>query len=217
MYAHASALADHIIQFVNLCASIRDGSLDDPDSIFSQALILDAQLEEWVGQLPQHWNFTTVVDESRPAFQGKYHIYKAISMAHAWNHYRWVRIRNNELLLNYMVKVAYTPEHDIQRTKALNLITELATDICHSVSSESCGHTIENSNEKSMPRMSGIFMALWPLAVAGSAIGAPEDVYHWVIKLLENAGYQMGILQAVTLIAWTNKQRQRWMVNRLNA
>ena len=56
--------------------------------------------------------------------------------------------------------------------------------------------------------MTGVFLLLFPLAVAGGASGVPDDLHHWVVKLLEQIGRQMGVRLALALIPRTKLRRE---------
>jgi hypothetical protein len=58
--------------------------------------------------------------------------------------------------------------------------------------------------------MSGCFLLLFPLAVAGSGMGVSEDLHNWVIQLLGFIGRKMGISQALLMIDLTKKHRETW-------
>jgi hypothetical protein len=54
------------------------------------------------------------------------------------------------------------------------------------------------------------FLLLFPLAVAGGAIGVAEEVHTWTIEILEKIGNTMGIQQALSLIPRMKMRRQCW-------
>jgi len=53
-------------------------------------------------------------------------------------------------------------------------------------------------------------MLLWPLKIAGSAIGVPDGLHEWVIKVLDNIGQTMGIGQTRVAIFRMVRQRECW-------
>jgi hypothetical protein len=57
-------------------------------------------------------------------------------------------------------------------------------------------------------QLTSVFMLLWPPKIAGSAIGVPDGLHEWVIKLLENIGQTMGFRQTRVVIFTTVKQRE---------
>ena len=83
-------------------------------------------------------------------------------------------------------------ENDRQKKKSLNVISNMATDIICSVSSHFCVHTILKARRTKLPPVSGVFVMLFPLAVAGGAIGVSEDLHDRVIKTLCMIGNTLG-------------------------
>lgn len=117
--ATASALIQIVIRFINLHASVRAKALTDPAKIVLEVVSLDAQLEIWEADLPSDWCFTLwdkdLADES--SFNGKSYEYYDLWNSRTFNHYRWVRIVLNELLLEHIIWVPHhTPEHVAQKT-----------------------------------------------------------------------------------------------------
>jgi hypothetical protein len=96
------------------------------------------------------------------------------------------------------------------RKRSLETIITMATDICSSVYSQFCKHAIAEARLNGVPPMSGCFLLLFPLSVAGSALGVPEKVHKFTIRMLENFGNTLGIKQALIMVPLTKAQRARW-------
>jgi hypothetical protein len=70
--------------------------------------------------------------------------------------------------------------------------------------------------------VTGIFLLLFPLSVAGGASGVSEGLHVWVVNLLDMIGYKMGVLQALALskltkLRWKAAQRRKpWIVSESN-
>jgi hypothetical protein len=188
--------------------------LTDPNQIILQVLLLETEYEEWERELPAEWSFTAEQAEEPDTthFDGIYHIYSDIWYARLLNHYRWVRILLNELLLSHMARLPQlSTGHLAQKRKSLAIINTMATDICRSIPSHFRRYANLTASEKLPPRMSGIFLMVWPLAVAGAAIGVSEYLYDWVISRLEIISNQLGVHSASTMIERTKMCREKWI------
>lgn len=214
----AASLVGIVSRFINLHASIRGENLSNSDIIIREALLCEAELDHWEKRLPAHWEYSTVSsrDTKSSMFNGpgQSYIYRDLWIGRILDHYRWTRVLVNELLLRHIERLASpSPGYDAQRRKSLAIIYKMASDICISVSSHSCCHSIQPSKIGFVPAASGIFLLLFTLAVAGSAVGVPEELYNWVIKLLENIGRMAGIQQALILARMIKIQRERWALD----
>ena len=69
---------------------------------------------------------------------------------------------------------------------------------------------MQEAKQNGMPAFSGCFLPLFPLAVAGSAMGVPQDLHDWVIAMLETIGHEKGINQALAMIPPTKILREKW-------
>ncbi|KAM3074374.1 hypothetical protein ACMFMG_002819 [Clarireedia jacksonii] len=210
----ASAAIEIMTRFVDFHTSVSREELTDPNQIILQVLLLETEYEEWERELPPEWSFTTEQAEEPDDtnFDGIYHVYSDIWYARMLNHHRWVRILLNELLLSHMARLPQlTPGHLAQKRKSLTIINAMATDICRSIPVHFQRYANLTGNEKLPPRMSGIFLMIWPLAVAGAAIGVSEYLYDWVINKLEMISNQLGVRSASTMIARTKICREKWI------
>ena len=59
--------------------------------------------------------------------------------------------------------------------------------------------------------MSGVFLLLLPISIAGSAMGVPESMHQWCIRMLEYIGNKMGIYQALEMVGLVKMQRGKWI------
>lgn len=202
-------LANIAHKFTNLHASIKNNTLLDSNAILLEVLALEFELEEWHQSLPETWRF-----ETRPApkdmpftFLGMRHEYKDVWVSRVLNNYRWLRILVNELLLIHMSQVeigTYAPEHEEQRKRSIDVISMMATDICTGISSSFF-------QPRARGAMSGVFMILFPLGIAGSAWGVSEELHCWVINLLWYIGNQLGISQAISMVELVQLQRRSFL------
>ena len=210
--APAGSLVDIILQYVELCASISSGALSTPTTIFQKALQLEIALAKWKQNLPAFWNYTVAVapGKSEAAFNGKCHIYEDFWIERMWDHYRWLRILVNELLLTNSDSPSSPPDQTFQQAEALQLIHQLASDICTSVATVLYRLAPLPGAGSFPPRVGSIFMIIWTLRTAGGAIGVPDALHDWVVRLLENIGQTMGILQTRVAISKSREHREHW-------
>jgi hypothetical protein len=210
--APVASLTEIIIRFVDLHASVRQGQAADPNAVIQDALLLETELEEWRATLPSAWKYKVVIS-SQPhgTYDGQYHIHSDYWIARMWDHYRWTHILVHELILTHLVLLPLPPtEVCNQKTQSLAIISHLASRICASVSSQLYRPNSTIRGPESNSQLTSVFMLLWPLKVAGSAIGVPEALHEWVIDVLENIGQTMGIRQTKVVIFTTIMQREYW-------
>jgi len=209
--AHATDLAYIISRFTNFHASIRSKHLTDSNTILAESLLLDDMLEEWELQLPQSWLYKLEqhTEETAVMYKGISHRYCDFWTARMYNHYRWCRILVNELLVTQLGPDS--AEDAAQRSKSLDIISRQAADICSSVSIQFHKPTLlEETKQTGVPALSGCFLPLFQLAVAGSAMGVDEEIHDWVVSMLELIGHDKGVGQALAVIPGIKLQREKW-------
>jgi hypothetical protein len=176
--AHATDLAYIVSRFTNVHASIRCKLQTHSDIILREALLLDAELEEWDMQLPQslRYRLEQHAEETAVMFKGVSRRYRDFWTARIYDHYRWCRILVNELLLTQ--PGPFSSEDAAQRSKSLDLISRQAADIRSSVPIKFHKPTLlQEAKQNGVSALSGCFLPLFPLAVAGSAIGG-KPYFH---------------------------------------
>jgi hypothetical protein len=213
--APVSSLTEMIIRFVDLHASVKQGQVTDPVVIVQDALLLETALEEWRAALSPSWKYKVVISsEAQGTYDGQYHTYSDHWIARMWDHYRWTRILVHELILTHLILLPSLPtEMREQQTRSMAIISHLASRICASVSSQLYRPNSAIAGPGSNSQLTSVFMLLWPLKIAGSAIGVPDGLHEWVIKVLENIGQTMGIRQTRVVIFTMGMQRERWKSN----
>jgi hypothetical protein len=175
--------------------------------IIQSALICELELEQWEQHLPEIWR-PEIIFSTKPEVSRHHRAYRDAWSRRIWSHYHWSRILVNELLLAYLAKLKlHTLKHELQRVKSLQMISQIASDICTSVPAQFIHGSIEFAAAEPLPRMTGVFLLLFPLAVAG-APGVPDDLHLWVIKVLGQIGHTMGVRQTLALIASTKMRRE---------
>jgi hypothetical protein len=209
-----ASLAEIIIRLIDLRASIRPGEMTDASAVIRDALLLEADLAEWRATLPCNWGYDIRIAAEtdckfRGTFNGEYHLYNDHWIARMWDHYRWTRILVHELILTHSVMLLL-PSAEIckRQEQSLAIISHLASNICASVWSQL--NLPDPSIPGSAPQLTSVFMLLWHLRVAGSAVGVSESLYQWVLQLVDNIGQEMGIRQTKMVIFRTRYQRQHW-------
>jgi hypothetical protein len=219
--AHAATLSSITHRLVNIQAEVKkQNPLYDPPSVFQATLALDAELEAWNDQLPETWRFTTksvpadseFIYGGKVVYKGQMHVYHDLWTSRVYNNYRWTRLLVNELLIVYLSELEmHTNEATSQKLRSLEIVNQLAEELCTSVSAQFDRYTLQQACNKQIPPMSGCFLLLFPLAVAGSGIGVSEELHLWTIQMLEVFGNQMGISQALDMIPIMKVQRRRWI------
>lgn len=197
-------LIDILIRFIKLHSSKRQDLDSDPRGSVAAALDFDKELEEWANSLPENWTF--VVEKSRDihnTFNGRYMIYKEVWASKDLNHYFWGRLVVNEMILFHLSRYNTETLDDYrQRQRVLDTISQMTTGICAGAASQmgvfGCG--VPAGTMSSLSPLNGVFMLLFPLTIAGSAAGAPNEVHDWVVERLRRIGTTMGIQRALELI-----------------
>ena len=209
--AHATDLGYIIHRFTNFHASIRSKLQTDSDTILREALLLDTMLEEWELQLPQSWLYSLErhTEETAVMYKGVSHKYCDFWTGRMYNHYRSCRILVNELLVTQLGP--FSPDDIAQRSKSLDIISRQAADVCSSLSIQFHKPTLlEETKQTGVPALTGCFLPLFHLAVAGSSMGVDDEMHNWVISMLELIGHDKGVAQALSMIPGTRLRRERW-------
>lgn len=207
----AANLISVISHFIEFYARMKRSELSDPEAIIRSALICEAELEQWEQLLPDEWRpkITFPVESEPSMYKDYYKAYRDLWTARIWGHYHWARILINEIILVQFNNLEWHMlDQQLQRDRCLQTISRIALDICNSVPSQFFRHSTWYGGGDRVPQMTGVFLLLFPLAVAGGASGVPDDLHHWVVKLLEQIGRQMGVRLALALIPRTKLRRE---------
>lgn len=197
-------LIDILARFMKLHSSVHRQLHPDPGLAVESALLFDTELENWERNLPDKWKF--VVRESSDthnSFNGKYMVYNDdVWAARDLNHFFWGRLIVNEMILRHLSRLR-TPTSNDPRQQALETISRMGTGICAGAASQMglfVGLLSPPGAMSRLPPLNGVFMLLFPLTIAGSAGGVPDEVHEWVIQRLQKIGRTMGIQRALELI-----------------
>ncbi|KAH8602676.1 hypothetical protein B0O99DRAFT_666308 [Bisporella sp. PMI_857] len=207
----AGVLVTIISRLINLLHA-KEASMYDPHIAIQEALSCEADLQAWEQNLPQEWKFEKVkaTGTEENLYSDVFHIYRDLWSARIWNHYRWARILVNDLILTQISKLGNSSTDLInQQIESLKITDVIARDICDSIASHFQRHHPRYAEARFVPPLTGIFLLLSPLAVAGGAIGVPQTLHEWIISLLEKIGNKMGVQQALALIPEIRKDRAR--------
>ncbi|OKL64585.1 hypothetical protein UA08_00587 [Talaromyces atroroseus] len=216
MLNNAAALISILVHFVRFDDALKKAAFNvDAEEAVRQALIIDTKLKDWQASLSSdYWSY--VIQESSEysgVYQGKYHIYQNVWASRMLNHYRWSRIRVNELLYWYISKLAVPTTSQItQQQTSLITISRMATEICISVPNHSRFLGVRfgslANDQAESPPLNGVFVLLFPLIIAGSAIGVSDELHEWVVKILGMIGSTMGIGHAAESISVVQSVRE---------
>lgn len=208
----AIRLVDIMIRFMKLHSSIRADPDPDPETTVRSALAFETELDQWAKSLPEKWKFElNESSDTQNTFNGKYMVYEDVWASRDLNHYFWARLMVNETILSHISMFKTTTVKDLeQRQSALDTISQMATNICAGAASQmgafGCG--LPALDPTRVPPLNGIFMLMFPLAVAGGAAGVPYEVYEWVVQRLQKIGSTMGIRRALELIPRLKQSRE---------
>ena len=178
--------------------------------IISDALSLDADLQNWVSDVPveHHYAISYVLEVSEEVYSDHYHVYHDIWTAALWNNYRGIRMLVHEIILNqlkYLLKPYptasnkdfYLPYLD-QTHASMRIIMELVNDTFASVPfylGYSSTHGNQGSAKPSLNAAGGSYL-LWPLFIAGQINFLSEAMRVWAAGRLNMIADHMGLRQA---------------------
>lgn len=222
-----------IFDFCNLRADIDSCALVDSAEILSRAMAIDSELAGFASSLTASFSYTTIVrsnkdqsfrvDDDFPHLRHNqvFHIYQSIWACNVLNNYRITRIFVNEIILRRFRSAAMQagPSHDdddddedrdfrgqTECHQALELMRQLATDICSSVpyklGSVSTGDDNDEPTLQQTPTLvttGGGITLLLPLFVAGIVDGSAGSTCGWAIECLGMIGRMTGVNMALTL------------------
>ncbi|KAL2063043.1 hypothetical protein VTL71DRAFT_6115 [Oculimacula yallundae] len=103
----------------------------------------------------------------------------------------------------------FASDRAVQREHSLRVISEVGHDICTSIAGQLTQFDgVKNTSTRQLHAMYGVILLLLPISVAGSAMGVPESMFLWSIRLLEYIENKMGVHQALAMIPLVTMQRQ---------
>ncbi|KAF4160219.1 hypothetical protein CNMCM6069_009290 [Aspergillus lentulus] len=207
----AVSLIEILLRFIRLRASLSKGSDQPMSSALTEVLACEMQLEGWSTSLPAKFGYREKVStDTSQYFYGRFHLYEDVWASRILIHYLAGRLLVNELILHLASQCDTSTERILQTTHARRTIIQMAVDICTAAASQPLfpdyisldgrDYTSLNRNG-AMPPLSGVFMFMYPLAVAATATGVSDDLREWVLRTLDHIGQTMGIRQALLMKA----------------
>ncbi|KAG0649855.1 hypothetical protein D0Z07_3633 [Hyphodiscus hymeniophilus] len=201
---HAFPLVGMVCRLVTIYSAFKKGSyVGIEETMVEELLSLESELDVWESQVPENWTFTiesTTDDVGETMYLGQYHVYQELWTARLYTNYRWARILVNELIWLNISKLPLTEENGRQQRRSLEVVSNMATDIICSISTFFRQHTTSSTKRQNLPPVSAVFLLLFPVAVAGGAIGVSQELHDWAIKILSIIGNTFG----------TKGLRERW-------
>ncbi|KAJ5808787.1 hypothetical protein N7474_010056 [Penicillium riverlandense] len=208
----AIRLIDILIRFMRLHSSIRTNPDLIPETAVHSALAFESELDQWEKELPEKWAYVVKdSNDTQNTFNGKYVAYDDLWASRDLNNYFWARLMVNETILSYLSRSKTTTVQDLWRRQlALDTISQMATFICASAASQmgALGCRLSVRAATRMLPLNEVFMLMFPLAVAGGAAGAPDEVHEWVVQRLQKIGSTMGIQHALEMIPKLKQARE---------
>lgn len=170
-------------------------------SLIGKALHLDADLRLWVLSLGPFWRYS-VVNNPRsdlsnythcPTYGNRYHVYRNVSIATMWNHYRQTRIVLNEMIRSMSLRLwgsERVPECQQTVFQSVAIMKQMVDDICTSIS------YYFTSGETSF---GSTIRLLWPLFIAANCASTEPATKEWILQTLDVIGSTTGIQQAISM------------------
>lgn len=212
-----------MMQFTIYNADISKGKLTDPDAIISRGLELDGILEDAFENVPQGWEFETVLTEVEPEliYNGCYHVYYDVWCAQVWNGMRSFRSLIHEQIQKTIEDGHFDnpprltdATYNSQLQKSIDILCRMQADILSSVPQHlgyvsrdhrypsppsPTGPWTPNRQPNASSRMSGPYFVLWPLWYAGFMSIATSATQTYVARNLRLICDDLGVQQAGVL------------------
>ncbi|RHZ58689.1 hypothetical protein CDV55_103778 [Aspergillus turcosus] len=207
----AVSLIEILLKFIRLRASLSEGHAQPTGSALMEALACETQLERWSTSLPGKFGYVEKVSpDTSQYFHGRFHLYEDVWASRILIHYRLGRLLVNELILHLASRCDSSIDQILRTAHARRTVIQMAVDICVAAASQSLfpGYT-RLSRSPITPPLNGVFMLMYPLAVAGTASGVSNDLREWVLHTLDHIGQTMGIRQAFLMKAEVAQLSQR--------
>ncbi|KAK0117769.1 hypothetical protein ONS95_012094 [Cadophora gregata] len=168
--AHSTVLADIMIRCVNFISTIKSASLVDSMSTYLEAVEFDTELREWDAQLPEGWRHKTVptANTSEFIYEGHIHLFEDIWRARMYTDYCML----SQVLLEHQANLAmFATDETVQQEEILRIISELAHDICASISCQLTRTDDMENGRRQIPPMSSVFLLL---------LSIPSQAAQWM-------------------------------------
>ncbi|PYI01879.1 hypothetical protein BO78DRAFT_326544, partial [Aspergillus sclerotiicarbonarius CBS 121057] len=224
--ATVDRLSSVTIQLGNLCAAIKDGTINQPAEIVRAALRLDADLMSIISTTPASWNYNTVnvaLARGEPTVDSiwgaQYHTYRNFTVSSFWNNYRSARLVLRELIVQAIGSSGDISLGNIDGREQDELVSEsqqisrqLVDDICASVPFH-LGAVVDDSHLSKLFGETAVGSSSFLdkdhesgsplLSSASSPFGVPAAggfTIMWPLLIAANSGY-------------ASKQLRRWITD----
>lgn len=166
------------------------------------------------------------------SYDGQWDLYEDLWIASVWNNYRGSRIIIHESILAATISTMKTDTltEDLIKTimdESVRVLGEMMAGICRSIyfhmSSRSAhapfldSYPPSRSSYPTIPadttEMSGTYLVIWPLYMAGLLRTTPPDQRSWIADKLEDIGRAVGNKQALTLSAALREVKNETFIN----
>jgi hypothetical protein len=198
-------LSDVIIDFTIFRSDVRDCKIVGPRAIIERALEIDKNFIAIFEKPPENWQYETVYTDKTPhlIWNGSYHVYKEIWIAHLYNGMRTCRILLHEMIRDQLLaaSTAMTPifstsEIIIQGESSVAIMLEMQAQILASIPHD---HNPSLNTTAGLLEGSRTYFILWPLYLVGAMDLTTEPVRKWAIARLRHIGESVGIRQALVV------------------
>lgn len=223
------ALIHTCARFVGLSAATRITTYTDGhDStggggaadVMQQLISIDEELEVWETSQRGKWQYTTHTSSTLPpeaVFRQTYHRYSDVWTSRIWNHFRWMRLLTNRMLLEFNERYPVTAAGVVSCARAdrcYETIRRLACDVLTSAPTHYKHPRLTYRHLDAIQTHGGagagaigIPHLMFHLQVAACAPGVPLDMWTWAVDLMETTWADLGMLHAKSLAELSRKHR----------
>jgi hypothetical protein len=213
-----------MMKFTMFRASVRDGTLSDPEVILARALEINGTiLSMFTSKLPPGWEYQTIYTTAKAdcIWNGRYHLYFDSWISQIWNGMRTMRVLLNEMIRDLLLEgfsskpPRFTrPEYTAQYQISTDVLYEMQAEILATVPQHlgyvssnpeqalsTNGLLVSSSSGGNIPtnRMSGPYFLIWPLFLTGIMDIATKEAKEFALRNLKTIGNEMGIQLAIVL------------------
>ena len=190
-----------------LRAAIKHRHITDPSTVISMLLPIESELESWKNGLPENWSPTLHsalqgdgYRSTRHDLNSQFEVYPDLWVASMWNNYRTVRILIHETIMSITLKYG-TSEETAALQPSVNILREMATQVCRSVAFHLGTYRTGNSTNSGLEgqksdingAIPGGYILAWPLYLAAMLRTTPKEQKMWIASQLHRIAVTMGL------------------------
>lgn len=191
--------------YLELKASVHEGSLTDFDAIASWASKVDGELVNLMTTLPASFNYEVrlLIEDVAEVFDHRYHVYQNYRAPQFWNTLRMTRLAVNEMiheLATYEQWKMIKGEGDKLKLlidKSHENVIDMGYQVCESIP-QYLWHTSGSPSGNGVAIASAYWM-MWPLYVTSESFLTPQAMRDWMLDRIRHIGLDMKIPHAVTI------------------